>query len=82
MFCKNLKFLTLALAFSALQSMFALSLEEEAKATYQWDDMSVFRINKEPARASFVLCDSLDSAKTRFQFQMSAKYIIQSLTGC
>ena len=72
MFCKNLKFLTLALAFSALQPMFALSLEEEAKATYQWDDMSVFRINKEPARASFVLCDSLDSAK----------YIIQSLTGC
>lgn len=63
MFCKNLKFLTLALAFSALQPMFALSLEEEAKATYQWDDMSIFRINKEPARASFVLCDSLDSAK-------------------
>lgn len=63
MFFKDLKFLAIAFAFFVLQPLLAQTLDEEVNATYQWDDMSVFRINKEPARASFILCDSLETAK-------------------
>ena len=34
----------------------------EISKTYQWDDVSIFRINKEPARAFFVLGESLEDA--------------------
>lgn len=53
--------LILAANFTQAQVLGSNATSEVAN-TYQWDDISVFRINKEPAKAFFILYDSLENA--------------------
>ena len=50
-----------ALALFGAASVFAKTLEEETASTYQWDDMSAVRINKEPAHSFYICHESAEA---------------------